>query len=227
MPEKQDQWISVDRYLTDHVVPPDPALDDALRAIDEAGLPSISVSPNLGRLLYLYARMISARTILEIGTLGAYSTIWLARGVATGGRVITLEADPKHAAVATANIARAGLSHLVELRLGRALETLQTLSAEGIGPLDLTFIDADKVSTTQYFDWALAHSHAGSLIIVDNVVRDGAVADPASTDASVQAMRHFFERLAGEPRVEVTALQTVGSKGYDGFAIARVVADRS
>jgi predicted O-methyltransferase YrrM len=227
MPEKQEQWTSVDRYLTDHLVPPDPALDDALRAIDEAGLPSISVSPNLGRLLYLYARMISARTILEIGTLGAYSTIWLARGVATGGRVITLEADPKHAAVATANIARAGLSHLVELRLGRALETLQTLSAEGIGAFDLTFIDADKVSTTKYFDWALAHSHAGSLIIVDNVVRDGAVADPASTDASVQAMRHFFERLAGEPRVEVTALQTVGSKGYDGFALARVVADRS
>jgi predicted O-methyltransferase YrrM len=223
----ETQWTTVDHYLTDHVVPPDPALDDALQAIEDAGLPAISVSANLGRLLYLYARMISARTILEIGTLGAYSTIWLARGIAAGGRVYTLEADEKHAKVARANIARAGVSHLVDLRLGRASETLPTLADEGCGPFDLTFIDADKVSTTQYFDWALAHSHAGSLIIVDNVVRNGAVADPASTDVSVKGMQHFFERLAAEPRVEATALQTVGSKGYDGFVIARVVADRS
>ena len=223
----ENQWTMVDRYLTDRVVPPDPALDDALRAIEDAGLPAISVSANLGRLLYLYARMISARTILEIGTLGAYSTIWLARGIAPGGRVITLEADEKHAQVAKANIARAGVSHLVDLRLGRASDTLEKLAGESLDPLDLTFIDADKVSTTHYFDWALAHSHAGSLIIVDNVVRGGAVADPASTDASVKAMQHFFERLAREPRVEATALQTVGSKGYDGFALARVVADRS
>lgn len=222
-----NQWTTVDRYLTDHVVPADPALDATMQAIDAAGLPSISVSPNLGRLLYLYARMISARTILEIGTLGAYSTIWLARGVAPGGRVITLEADEKHAKVAQANIARAGVAHIVDLRLGRASDTLPKLADEKLGPFDLTFIDADKVSTTQYFDWALAHSHAGSVIIVDNVVRDGAVANAESTDASVKAMQHFFERLAGETRVEATALQTVGSKGYDGFVLARVVADRS
>jgi predicted O-methyltransferase YrrM len=222
----ENQWTTVDRYLTDHVVPPDPVLDDVLQAIEEAGLPAISVSANLGRLLYLYTRMISARTILEIGTLGAYSTIWLARGVGPGGRVITLEADEKHAKVARANIARAGVSHLVDLRLGRASDTLPKLADEGLGPFDLTFIDADKVSTTQYFEWALAHSHAGSLIIIDNVVRDGAVADPGSTDASVKGMQYFFEHLAAEPRVEATALQTVGSKGYDGFALARVVADR-
>jgi predicted O-methyltransferase YrrM len=222
----ENQWTTVDRYLTDHVVPPDPALDEALSAIGDAGLPSISVSPNLGKLLYLYARMISARNILEIGTLGAYSTIWLARAVGPDGRVITLEADPKHAEVARANITRAGLSGIVDLRLGRASDTLPTLAAEGRGPFDLTFIDADKVSTIDYFNWALEHSHAGSLIIVDNVVRDGAVADPGSTDASVKAMRRFFERLAAEPRVEATALQTVGSKGYDGFAIARVLTDR-
>jgi predicted O-methyltransferase YrrM len=216
-------WTTVDRYLTDHVVPHDPALDDVLRAIDAAGLPSISVSPNLGKLLYLYARMISARNVLEIGTLGAYSTIWLGRAVAPSGRVITLEADPKHADVARANLARAGLTGVVELRLGRASETLPALAAEGVGPFDLTFIDADKVSTVDYFNWALDHSHVGSLIIVDNVVRDGAVADPTSTDVSVKGMQRFFERLAGERRVEATALQTVGSKGYDGFAIARVL----
>jgi len=222
----ENQWTTVDRYLTDHVVPSDAALDEALHAIEQAGLPAISVSPNLGKLLYLYARMISARNVLEIGTLGAYSTIWLARAAGSNGRVITLEADPKHAQVARANIARAGLSSIIDLRLGRASETLTALAAEGAGPFDLTFIDADKVSTVDYFNWALEHSHAGSLIIVDNVVRDGAVADPGSTDASVKGMQRFFERLAGESRVEATALQTVGSKGYDGFALARVLANR-
>jgi predicted O-methyltransferase YrrM len=204
-------------------VAPDAARDGALQAVTDAGLPPISVTANLGKLLSLYARMISARKILEIGTLGAYSTIWLARALPPGGRLITLEADPKHAAIARANIARAGLSDVVDLRIGRALETLPGIASEG--PFDLTFIDADKVNTVAYFDWALDHSHAGSLIIVDNVVRDGAIADPASADASVQAMQRFFERLAGERRVEATALQTVGSKGYDGFALARVVGD--
>ncbi|HEX4149238.1 MAG TPA: O-methyltransferase, partial [Pirellulales bacterium] len=197
----------------------------ALAAIAAAGLPPISVSPNQGKLLWMLARIQAARSILEIGTLGAYSTIWLARALPVDGRLITLESDPRHAAVAQANIARAGLANRVELRLGLALETLPEIAAEGSGPFDLVFIDADKPSTPDYFDWALKLSHLGSVIIVDNVVRGGAVIDAASEDPSVQGVRRFHELLAAEPRVSATAIQTVGSKGYDGFAIALVIAD--
>jgi predicted O-methyltransferase YrrM len=221
----QEQWTAVDRYLTDLLVPPDPALDAALRASAAAGLPSIHVSPNLGKLLMLLARARGARTILEIGTLGGYSTIWLARALPAGGRLVTLEADPKHAEVARANIARAGLADVVELRLGQALDTLAQLAAEGRGPFDLIFIDADKPGYPDYLAWALKVSGRGSLILADNVVRNGAVIDPASDDPRVQGVRRFNELLAAEPRVSATAIQTVGSKGYDGFAIALVTAD--
>lgn len=221
----QELWTAVDRYITDLLVPPDPALDAALQASAAAGLPPINVSPNQGKLLLLLARLQGARTILEIGTLGGYSTIWLARALPVDGRLITLEVDPKHAEVARANIARAGLSEVVELRLGRALDTLPQLAAEGRGPFDLIFIDADKPSNPDYFAWALKLSRRGSLIIVDNAVRNGAVIDAASGDPSVQGVRRFNELLAAEPRVSATAIQTVGSKGYDGFAIALVTAD--
>jgi predicted O-methyltransferase YrrM len=214
----------VDRYITDLFVPPDPALDAALRASEAAGLPAHNVAPNQGKLLMLLARIQGAHTILEIGTLGGYSTIWLARALPADGRLITLEADPKHAVVARENIARAGLGHIVELRFGRALETLPQLAAEGRGPFDLIFIDADKPSNPDYFAWALKLSRRGSLIIADNVVRNGSVVDGASKDAGVQGVRRFKELLAAESRVSATAIQTVGSKGYDGFAIALVTA---
>jgi predicted O-methyltransferase YrrM len=221
----QDQWTVVDRYITDLFVPPDPVLDAALQASAAAGLPSHNVSPNQGKLLMLLARIQEARTILEIGTLGGYSTIWLARALPVGGHLITLEADPKHAQVARANIARAGLAHVVELRLGPALDTLPQLAAERRGPFDLIFIDADKPNNPDYFAWVLELSRRGSLIIADNVVRNGAVVDAASRDPSVQGVRRFNELVAAEPRVSATTIQTVGSKGYDGFAIALVTAD--
>ena len=221
----QEQWTAVDRYITELFVPPDPALDAALQSSDAAGLPSINVSPNQGKLLYLLAQVQRARNILEIGTLGAYSTIWLGRALPAGGRLITLEFDPKHAEVARANIARAGLAGVVELRLGRALDTLPQLATEGRGPFDLIFIDADKQGYPDYLAWALKLSRRGSLIIADNVVRKGAVADPASADSNVQGVRRYNQLLAAEPRVSATVIQTVGSKGYDGLAIALVVAE--
>jgi predicted O-methyltransferase YrrM len=219
---KQEQWTAVDAYITEVLVRPDSALQAALQASADAGLPPINVSPNQGKLLQLLARAQGARSILEIGTLGGYSTIWLARALPRGGRVITLENDPKHAEIARSNFARAGLADVVELRLGPALETLPRLAVEGRGPFDLVFIDADKPSTPEYFAWALRLSKRGSLIIVDNVVRDGAVIDAASHDASVQGVRRLNEMIAAEPRVSATAIQTVGSKGYDGLAIALV-----
>ncbi len=222
----QEQWTAVDRYLTDLFVQPDPALEAALEASAAAGLPPIQVSPNQGKLLLLLARVQAARNILEIGTLGGYSTVWLARALPGNGRLITLELEEKFAAVARANIARAGLAGVVELRLGRALETLPQLAAEGRGPFDLIFIDADKATYPDYFRWALKLSRRGSLIIADNIVRKGAVADAASSDPNVQGVRRFNELLAAEPRVSATAIQTVGSKGYDGFAIALVTADK-
>jgi predicted O-methyltransferase YrrM len=221
----QEQWTAVDSYITDLFVPPDPALDAALEASAVAGLPPHNVSPNQGKLLLLLAQIHRANSILEIGTLGGYSTIWLARALPTNGRLITLEADPKHAEIARTNIARAGLAKVVDLRLGRALDTLPQLAAEGRGPFDLIFIDADKPSNPDYFAWALQLSRRGTLIIADNVVRNGAVIDAASSDPSVQGVRRFNELLAIEPRVSATAIQTVGSKGYDGFAIAIVTAD--
>lgn len=220
----QEQWTAVDRYISDLLVPPDPALDAALAASTAAGLPAINVAPNQGKLLHLLARLKGARTILEIGTLGGYSTIWLARALPADGRLITLEAEPKHAEIARANIARAGLDRIVELRLGRALDTLPQIAAEGRGPFDLVFIDADKASIAEYFAWALKLTRVGSLIIVDNVVRKGAVIDAASEDPNVRGVRRFNEVLAAEKRVSATAIQTVGSKGYDGFALALVVA---
>jgi predicted O-methyltransferase YrrM len=220
-----EKWTAVDRYITDLLVPADAALKGALDASEAAGLPHINVTPNLGKFLWLLARIQGARNILEIGTLGGYSTIWLARALPPDGKLITLEVDPKHAEIAGANIARAGLTNLVELRLGKALDSLAQIAAEKRGPFDLIFIDADKPSNPDYFAWALKLSRRGSLIIVDNVVRDGEVINAASTDPSVQGVRRFNELLAAEPRVNATALQTVGSKGYDGFAIALVVAD--
>jgi predicted O-methyltransferase YrrM len=222
----EETWTAVDRYLTDLLVPPDPALEATLRASAEAGLPAINVTPNFGSFLHLLARAVNAQTILEIGTLGGYSTIWLARALAPGGRLVSLEADPRHAAVARANLARAGLGDIVQVREGAALETLPLLAAEGIGPFDLTFIDADKPNNTAYFEWALRLSRPGSLIVVDNVVRGGEVADGESDSEAVRGTRRLLERLASEPRVSGTALQTVGGKGYDGFAIALVLPPR-
>ncbi|MEH2391370.1 MAG: O-methyltransferase [Nostoc sp.] len=220
----QEQWTAVDAYFTKLLVPPDPALDAALQTSAAAGLPPHNVSPNQGKLLLL-AQIQGARTILEIGTLDGYSTIWLARALPSNGRLFTLEANPKHAEVARVNIACAGLADIVDLRLGQALSTLPQIAAEGHSPFDLIFIDADKPNNPDYFTWALKLSRRGSLIIADNVVRNGAVVDQSSSDPSVQGVRQFNELLASEPRVSATAIQTVGSKGYDGFAIAIVTAD--
>jgi predicted O-methyltransferase YrrM len=220
-----EQWTAVDHYLMDLFVLPDPALEAALQASAAAGLPAINVTPNQGKLLMLLARLQQARTILEIGTLGGYSTIWLARALPSTGRLITLESDPKHADIARANLARAGLAGIVEVRLGQALQTLPQLASEGRGPFDLIFIDADKPSYPDYLAWSLKLSRRGSLIIADNVVRKGAVVDAASRDPVIQGVRRFNEMLAAERRVLGTAIQTVGSKGYDGFAIALVAAD--
>ncbi len=221
----QAQWTAVDNYFTDLFVPPDPLLDAVLQAADEAGLPPHNVAPNQGKLLMLLAQIHGARNILEIGTLGAYSTIWLARALPSDGKLVTLEADPKHAEVAQANIARAGIGHLVELRQGKALYTLPQLATEGYETFDLIFIDADKPNNPSYLEWALKLSKPGTLIIADNVVRDGAVIDANGTDPNVQGIRRFNELLAAEPRVSTTAIQTVGSKGYDGFALGLVKED--
>jgi predicted O-methyltransferase YrrM len=215
-------WAAVDQYITDHLVPPDPALDAALRDSHDAGLPSINVSPPQGKLLMLLAQLRGARSILEIGTLGGYSTLWLARALPAGGRLVTLEFEPKHAEVARKNLARAGLSNVVEVIVGPALESLPKLEAAGRGPFDMFFIDADKPGNPEYFAWALRLSRPGSLIVVDNVVREGGVLDASSTDPRILGTRRFYDALAAESRVTATAIQTVGSKGYDGFALAVV-----
>lgn len=219
-----ETWDAVDAYFTGMLVRQDAALEEALRASEAAGLPAIAVSPPHGKLLHLLARLAGARKILEIGTLGGYSAIWLARALPPGGRLVTLELDPRHAEVARANLVRAGVDGLVEIRLGRALDSLEVLAREGAGPFDLVFIDADKESNAEYFDAALKLSRPGTLIVVDNVVRKGAVVDAASTNAMVQGVRRLVERMAAEPRVSATAIQTVGVKDYDGFAVARVEA---
>ena len=217
----RETWSAVDDYITRLIVPADPALDAAQEASRAADLPAISVSAAQGKFLHLLARIQGARRILEIGTLGGYSTIWLARALPPDGRLVTLEFDPKHADVARGNIARAGLSALVDLRVARAIDALPGLVKEG--PFDLVFIDADKPSTTDYFNWALKLSRRGTVIVVDNVVRDGQIAGPSGDgDESVEGMRRFMAALASERRVSATALQTVGVKGYDGFAIAFV-----
>ena len=223
----QELWSNVDRYLDDLFVGDDPALDAALEASKEAGLPAIAVAPTQGKLLYLLARLQGARRILEIGTLGGYSTIWLARALPADGRLITLEYVAKHAEVAKANIARAKLADRVDIRVGQALAILPVIAAENAGPFDLVFIDADRPNNPAYFEWALKHTRKGSLIVCDNVVRQGQVLDARSEDAGVQGMRRLNELLAAEPRLTATAIQTVGVKGYDGFAVALVTADPS
>ncbi len=215
----QASWTLVDDYITGRLVPPDSALDGAQEASRAAGLPPISVSAAQGKFLHLLARIQGARRILEIGTLGGYSTIWLGRALPPGGRLVTLEFDPRHADVARASVARAGLADVVDIRVGRAIETLPTL-ADG-APFDLVFIDADKPSTTDYFHWALKLSRPGTVIVIDNVVRSGGVVDP-SADEDAQAMRAFLAVLGADTRVSATAIQTVGVKGHDGFAIAIV-----
>lgn len=218
-----EQWIAVDQYITDALVPADPVLEAVLKASTDAGLPEINVSPAQGKLLHLLTRIHGARRVLEIGTLGGYSTIWLARGMLpAGGKVVTLEVDPRHVRVARANFEHAGLAKMIEVREGRALDSLLQLATEGRGPFDLIFIDADKVRIPDYFTWALKLSRRGTVIIVDNVIRAGAVTDASSTDLSVQGVRQLNAMLATEKRVSATTIQTVGAKGYDGFTLAVV-----
>ena len=219
---KPDTWTRVDDFITERLVHPDPSLGAALDASDAGGLPSINVSPPQGKLLMLLAQLAGAKRILEIGTLGGYSTIWLARALPDDGRLVTLEAIPKHAEVARANLARAGVADKVEVVVGPALESLARLEADRRGPFDLFFLDADKENNAAYFAKAIGLSRKGSLIIVDNVVRDGRILDPKDDDPRVAGTRRFYEAVAAEKRVEATAIQTVGGKGYDGFAIARV-----
>lgn len=218
----QELWTEVDRFLASRLLPADPVLEAILQASSAAGLPAINVSPTQGKFLHLLALIQGAKSILEVGTLGGYSTVWLARALSPGGRIVTLEADPAHAAIARANFERAGLAAMIELRLGLAAETLPQLQKEGRGPFDFVFIDADKPSTPEYFQWALRLTRPGSVIVVDNVVRKGAVANAASEDASVRGVQRFLELASAEPRVSGTALQTVGGKGYDGFAVLLV-----
>jgi predicted O-methyltransferase YrrM len=223
----QDQWTAVDRYITDKLVAPDAALETAMKANAAGGLPAIDVSPCQGKLLHLLALCKGARRILEIGTLGGYSTIWLARALPAGGRLVTLEVEPRHAAVAQGNLDRAGLSGMVEIRVGPAAESLARLCKEDAAPFDLIFIDADKESIPSYLGWSLQLAKRGTLIVTDNVVREGAILDPANTDPAVQGVRSMFTMMAAEPRLSATVIQTVGVKGYDGFALAVVVSDSS
>lgn len=218
----QEQWTAIDNYINATVVPSDAALDAAIEASSKAELPAIAVTPNQGKLLHILARLVNAQRILEIGTLGAYSTIWLARALGKDGRLISLEVNPKHAKVARANVTRARLGSKVEIRLGPALDILPKLATERSGPFDLVFIDADKANIPAYFTWSLKLSRPGSLIIVDNVVRKGAVIEANTKDPDVQGVRRLNDMLAKEKRVTATTIQTVGSKGYDGFTIALV-----
>ena len=218
----KDVWEAVDKYFDEMLIPHDSALDDALAAASAENLPAIQVSSVQGKLLHLLARIMSARNILEIGTLGGYSTIWMARALPEGGRIITLEADPKHAEVAQKNFARAGVENKVELRLGKALDTLPKVAADGRGPFDMFFIDANKSDMPEYFEWSLKLARKGSVIIADNVVREGAVLDGKSKDADIQGIRRFLEMVGKEKRVSGTALQTVSTKNYDGFALVLV-----
>ncbi|MEO8910553.1 MAG: O-methyltransferase [Gemmatimonadaceae bacterium] len=221
----QEQWTEVDQYFTANLLGSDPVLDAALEACTAAGLPPISVSPNQGKLLQMLAQIVGAKSILEVGTLGGYSTIWLARGMGARGRLVTLEIDPAHADVARRNLARAGLENVVEIRLGSALDTLPKLVAEDPEPFDLVFIDADKPNIPAYFEWSLRLSRPGTLIIVDNVVRNGEIVNADSTDSGVQGVRRFIEEFSAQIGVSGTAIQTVGTKGYDGFAIVLVGAE--
>ena len=217
----QELWTKVEEYFAP-VVQEDQALRAAAKEGEKAGLPPIAVSPNEGKLLMLMAQLIGARKILEVGTLGGYSAIWLARGLSEGGRLITLEYEQKHADVAKKNIERAGLGAIVDVRVGDATKTMPELFKEGVGPFDLIFLDANKDGYPAYFEWSLKLARKGTVIIADNVVRDGGVIDAASKDASIQGVRRFNEMVAAETGVSATAIQTVGSKGYDGFAVVLV-----
>jgi predicted O-methyltransferase YrrM len=219
---RNELWTSVDSYLAGHLLPQDPVMEAVLQANAAADLPTIDVAPNQGKFLHLLARMQRATRILEIGTLGGYSTIWLARALPPTGKLVTLEFEPKHAAVATANIANAGLADRVEIRVGAALDLLAQLVAEGAEPFDLIFIDADKDNYPGYLQWALRLSRPGSVILADNVVREGAILDANHPDPRVHGARQFLADMGTDPRLDATALQTVGSKGYDGFAMAIV-----
>jgi predicted O-methyltransferase YrrM len=216
----QERWTAVDEYLSEHLVGPDAVLEAALAGAAAAGLPAADVAPNQGKLLHLLARMRGARTILELGTLAGYSTIWLARA-----RLVTVEVDSQHAEVARSNLTRAGLADRVDLRVGPALDVLPQLAAEGAGPFDFVFLDADKEHNPEYLEWALRLTAPGSVIVADNVVRDGAVIDGEGDDPRVRGIRRFTEQLGAAAGVTATAVQTVGSKGYDGFAIALVEGD--
>jgi predicted O-methyltransferase YrrM len=215
-------WARIDDYLVDALVPSDSVLDHTLRAGVDAGMPQIQVTPTQGKLLYLLALAVGAKRILEVGTLAGYSAIWMARALPPDGRLVTLEVDSDNARVARSSIRRAGLEDRIDVRLGPAMETLPALQAEGAGPFDFVFVDADKENNPGYVAWALRLSRPGTVIVVDNIVRHGALIDAASEDASVRGVRAMFELIASEPRLEATALQTVGSKGHDGFAILRV-----
>lgn len=218
----QELWTRVEEYVDGLLIPADPVLEAARKASEDAGLPVIAVTASQGRLLQLLVKMLGARRVLEIGTLGGYSAIWMARALPADGQLVTLEFEPKHFEVAKANIARAGLSERVDQRLGAALDTLPKLEAEGAGPFDFVFIDADKENCAPYLAWAVRLSRPGSVIVVDNVIREGEVANAESTDAMVQGIRRFNEAVAAESRVTATTVQTVGSKGYDGFTLIRV-----
>ena len=218
----QELWTAVDRHISERVAPHDEALAAALKDSEAAGLPAISVSAAQGKMLQVLARTVSAKRILEIGTLGGYSTIWLGRALPKDGRLVTLEFEPKHAQVATKNIARAGLAERVEVRVGKALDLLPSVK----GPFDLAFIDADKANIPAYFDWAVRLSRPGGLVVVDNVVRGGRIVEEKHPDPNVQGVRRFLELLKDDRRVSATAIQTVGAKGYDGFALAYVVESR-
>jgi predicted O-methyltransferase YrrM len=225
------RWAEVERYVAERLIAQDPVLEELLDASERAGSPAGAIGASQGRLLELLVRIRGARRVLELGTLGAYSTIWLARALPADGRLVTLEADPGHAALARANIARAGFAEIVQVRVGPALQTLPALLAEGEGPFDLIFIDADKRNNPGYLEWSLALSRPGSVIVADNVVRAGAILDPDASDpelgeGGLEGLRRFYELLAGEPRVSATAIQTVDAKGHDGFALALVTGDR-
>ncbi|MEU3251724.1 O-methyltransferase [Streptomyces sp. NPDC006997] len=217
-------WDAVDEYFSGHLSPDDEALQAALRDSAAAGLPEVNVTATQGKFLQLLATVQGARTVLEIGTLGGYSTIWLARALPADGRLVSLEYSPRHAEVAVRNIARAGLDKVAEVRVGPALASLPQLADENPPPFDLVFIDADKANNKPYLEWALKLTSAGSLIVVDNVVRGGRVADTGSTEPDVRGTRAAIELIGSHPRLDGTALQTVGAKGYDGFALARVLA---
>src|SRR5215468_552991 len=220
--EAQKIWIDVDQYFIEQLHLSDPVLDAAMQANTAAELPAIDVAPNQGKFLNILARLTNSKKILEIGTLGGYSTIWLARALPPGGRLISLEFNPKHAEVAKSNLRQAGLSGRVEVRVGAALDSLPQIETEGIAPFDFIFIDADKPNNPGYLEWAVKLSRPGTFIIVDNVVRDGAVSDASSTDPTILGTRKMFDLMSRDARLSSTALQTVGSKGYDGFALAIV-----